>query len=143
MRRPRHSQQRMFYSIYLDSIPVYAKDRDGNIIYDTMPDGEKIPRETGEYRNGYTEPVEFLNTISGTLNEDEARPFGAEKTGMAKMTYLKGELPFKTGVIVWKDSPVGYLDNGEVDGNTADYRVVGVETTARLYDRCYLAEISH
>ena len=141
MRTPRRVKQRMYYSTIHDGTPIYATDDDGNIIYDTMPDGVKIPRYVGETPEGYDEPIEFYNSITGDLTEDELQSYGSEAKGKAKVTYKKGLLPFTVGTIIWKDSEIGYKDNGEVDENSADYRVVGVQRTGRHFTKALLVEI--
>ena len=54
------NKQRMFYSLQDDEIPIYESytDEEGNVIYITDDDGNKI--ETGETTIGYTKPVEFM-----------------------------------------------------------------------------------
>ena len=51
------NKQRMFYSLQDDEIPIYESytDEEGNVIYITDDDGNKI--ETGETTIGYTKPV--------------------------------------------------------------------------------------
>ena len=139
MRTARRKEQKMFYSNMHDSTPIYKTDDAGNIVYQTMPDGEQVPIKIGETKLGFDEPTEFFNSISGTLTEDELMAFGAERSGVAKITYHKGEFPFKVGTLIWKDSPVGH-DGDEVDEKTADYRVMGVLTTGQHFYRAILEE---
>jgi len=139
MRTARRKEQRMFYANLHESTPIYQTDEYGNIVYRTMPDGEQMPIKIGETKPGYDEPTEFWNSISGTLTEDELEAFGSENGGVAKITYHKGEYPFRVGTLIWKDSEVGYID-GEVDENTADYRIMGVLTTGQHFYRAILEE---
>ena len=139
MRTARRKTQKMYYSNMHDSTPIYQTDDQGNIVYRTMPDGEQVPTKIGETKPGYDEPIEFWNSISGTLTEDELKAFGSESSGVAKITYHKGEFPFKVGTLIWKDSEVKYIDN-EVDENSADYRVMGVLTTGQHFYRAILEE---
>lgn len=141
MRTARRTKQTMFYSTYHDGQPIYAKDAEGNIIYDTMPDGEQIPRQVGEEPEGYDEPVEFKNSITGDLTEDEREAYGSESQGMAKMTYRKGEFPFTVGVVIWKDSEIARKADGSIDETSADYRIVGIQTTGRQFSKALLEEV--
>lgn len=141
MRTARRVRQRMFYSLYGSKQETYVRDDEGNIIYDIIG-GEYVPRKTGEPIITYSDPVEFFNSISGELTEDEMRAFGSEKIGNAKMTYHKNEFPFVTGTLIWKDSEVEY-DNGIVVEESADYVVLGVLKAGKHFWRCILAEVVH
>lgn len=140
MRTPYRPRQRMYYALQAGEVPIYETDDNGDIIY-IIHGGEKIPKETGETRQGYTEPVQFFNSITGTLTEDELQAFGNEKRGNAKMTYHRNEYPFREGTLIWKESEVGRLQDGSVDEDTADYRVVGVLTSGQHFWRCILSEV--
>lgn len=141
MRTPHRVRQKMYYSTFHEGQPIYARDEDGEIIYDTMPDGELVPRTVGESPEGYDEPVAFENSITGDLAEAELQAYGSEAKGMAKMTYPKGKFPFKVGVLIWKDSEIKRKEDGTVDETSADYRVVGVQTTGRHFSKALLAEV--
>ena len=138
MRTPRKVKQKMFYSIRNGSTETYARDENGNIIYD-IKGGVKIPRITGETISTYSEPIEFYNSISGNLTEDEMRAFGSEKIGNAKMTYHKGEFPFITGTLIWKNT-VPVIADGVVDEESADYIVLGVLDAGKHFWKCILME---
>lgn len=140
MRVARRIKQRMLYSNYHKSEPTYQTDSEGNIVYRTMPDGEVVPVYTGETKEGYDEPTEFWNSISGTLTEDELQAFGSETRAVAKITYRKGDLPFRVGTLVWKDSEVDY-DAGEVDENSADYRVMGILDEGQHFYRAIMEKV--
>ena len=83
MRGLSRNKQRMWYSLLGEPQPIYARDDDGNIIYDTMPDGTQIPRTTGEETNGYQEPVEFYASIRATGGSTEDRPYGLDLSNYA------------------------------------------------------------
>ena len=139
MRTARRVKQTMYYSNIHKSEPIYQRDKDGNIVYRTMPDGEQIPIVDGETKEGYDDPTEFFNSISGTLTEDELQAFGGETRAIAKMTYHKGEYPFRVGTLIWKDSEVEYIE-GEVDENSADYRIMGILDEGQHFYRAILAK---
>lgn len=141
MRTPRRVKQKLLVSTFHDGEPIYEKDDEGNIIYDVMPDGERIPRVIGESPEGYYEPTEIWNSITGTLTEDELQAFGSEAKGKAKITYRKEDINFKVGDVIWKESEVEYNDEGNVDENSADYRVIGIQTTGRHFFKALLVEV--
>lgn len=138
MRTPRKVKQKMFYSIRKGFTETYARDDNGNIIYD-IKGGNKIPRTTGEPIPTYSEPIEFYNSISGNLTEDEMKAFGSEKIGNAKMTYHKGEFPFITGTLIWKNT-IPVIANNVVDEESADYIVLGVLDAGKHFWKCILME---
>ena len=141
MRTPRRVKQKMFYSTFHEGEPIYEKDESGAIIYDTMPDGEQIPRIAGEAPPGYDDPVEFWNSITGDLTEAELEAYGSAAQGMAKMTFQKGEYPFAVGVLIWKESEVKYNPDGSIDEKSADYRIRGLQTTGRKFWKALLEEV--
>ena len=58
----------MKYSLQGERVPIYETDENGNIVYYTDSDGNKIPIETGEYTTGYSQPIPFLANINNKLN---------------------------------------------------------------------------
>ena len=88
MRTPKRVKQYMLYALPKEGQPIYAKDAQGNIIYDTMPDGTSQPREVGKTTNEFENPVPFYNSVTGTLTEDELMAFGDYPGMKVKMTYL-------------------------------------------------------
>lgn len=140
MRTARRIKQKMYYSQLIGEVPIYETDDNGNIIY-IIRGGEKIPKASGESKPGYSEPKEFFNAISGDLTEDEARAFGSEKLGNAKMTYRKNEYPFKTGTLIWKDSEILYNLDGSIDTESADYLVMGVLDAGKHFWKCILTKV--
>jgi len=131
----------MFYSNFEENVPVYVRDEQGEIVYQTMPDGTSVPKKTGLFENRYSEPVEFFNTITGELREDEWKAFGHQNVGAAVMTYNNGEFPFVSGTLIWKDSEIGRKSDGTVDEATADYRVMGVDKTGQYFTRVVMEEV--
>ena len=134
MRTSRRVKQILYYAVYTVSTPIYAKDSSGNIIYDTMPDGEQVARVVGETSTGYSEAVEFKNSITSNLTEEELQAFGNEPREKAKMTYKKGEFPFGVGTLIFLEKPE------TVTEENADYRVIGVRNTGRHFDMALLVK---
>ena len=138
MRGLSRNKQRMWYSLLGEPQPIYARDDDGNIIYDTMPDGTQIPRTTGDETNGYQEPVEFYASIRATGGSAEDRPYGLDLSNYAAVICVpKGLYPIAESTLIWyQNEPV--VTNGEVDKSSADYKVVRVPPV--LDEMLYLCE---
>ena len=139
MRTARRVKQKMYYSLFKTQSATYERDASGNIIYDIIG-GEYVPRTTGEPIQVFDTPVEFFNSISGELTEDEMRAFGSEKLGNAKMTYHKGEFPFVSGTLIWKNTEPVIDKLGVVDEDSADYIVLGVLDAGKHFWKCILTE---
>ena len=137
MRTPIRVKQVMYYSLPSEGQPIYETDSEGNIIYDIMPDGESVPRKVGETPDGYSEPVEFRNSITGELTADELQAFGTETRGRCKMTYKKGEFPFVVNTLIWKDT----VPTNPVDEGSADYRIIGIQNTGRHFYKALLVSV--
>ena len=137
MRTPKRTKQVMYYSLPSPGEPIYATDEQGNIIYDTMPDGESVPRKVGETPDGYSSPVEFFNSITGDLTADELQAFGAEPRMKCKMTYKKGEFPFVVNTLIWKDTQV----TDPIDEGSADYRIIGIQSTGRHFYKALMVSV--
>lgn len=123
------NKQSMKYSLQGERVPIYETDENGNIVYYTDSDGNKIPIETGEYTTGYLQPIPFIANINNKLNEVVWKDYGIDdSTNYAQLITSKNELPLKVGSVIWKKSEVGYRDNENtiVDETTADYTVKGI-----------------
>ena len=157
MRTARRIKQKMVYSLPESGGQIYERDSQGNIIYDVMPDGESIPRIVGETTEKFSLPVDFYNSITGNLTEEELLAFGNEPREKAKMTYKKGEFPFVVGTKIWLMSeieskeqeiypsddlfPSDYLyPNGVPDTDNADFIIVGIQDTGRHFYKALLVK---
>lgn len=117
----------MYYSIPLGTEPIYVTDEEGNIQYYQDEEGNLIPLETGEYKDGYSKPIEFSANIGGQLRQTLLSEFGViTSPNYGVMVTDKGEFDFKIGTIIWKKSKVQYNEDGSVDSTSADYSVLGV-----------------
>ena len=139
MRTSRRLKQKLYYALYTSGQPIYEKDSQGNIIYDTMPDGTMQPRLIGETSVGYSEAVEFYNSITGELTVEEMQAFGDEPKMKAKMTFKKGEFPFTVGTLIWHNSEPEYIE-GALNPDSADYRVIGIQDTGRHFYKALLVK---
>lgn len=75
MRDLKRNQNKIYYTLYQESVPVYEVDENGDIIYVEI-DGVKVPVETGETTSGYTEVREFDVNVSASKGETENNVFG-------------------------------------------------------------------
>lgn len=122
MRTLRRNTRKLWYSIQGEQTPIYEKDEHGNIIYDEMPDGELVPRDTGETTNGYSEPVEFFACLSGSGGKAQDTPYGVDLSGYDAVLYsVKGTLPITETSLIWLNKPI--VLNDVPDEKSADYVV--------------------
>lgn len=132
------NKQEMRYSKQGERLTVYKRDNDGNIVYEsyksangdvvyyTDDDGNKIPKVLGE-KVGYSEPTFFYANISNKLSEVMVKEFGIDDSSTyVQIVTDKGELPIKAGDVVWKQSEPQYTEDGLVDEKSADYVCKGV-----------------
>lgn len=129
MRTLAKNQQKMYYASLSVQVPIYDTDEDGNIKYITI-DGKQVPVETGEYKLGYSEPVEFFGNIALSGGDSEVVEYGIDTSAYdATLVTDKGAVPLTETSLIWFRSEVGYKDTAKtiVDGNTADYRVLAVK----------------
>jgi len=123
MRGLSRNKQVLYYSLLGEREPIYAKDKDGNIIYDTLPNGQRVPRETGEKTNGYQTPVKFNGNIARGSGIAEATPYGADLSMYDALLYApKDLLPLTEMCLIWYQGEPQYK-GGQVDESSADYRV--------------------
>ena len=129
------NRQRMWYAIQLDGVfnPVYATDADGNIIYDTI-DGQQVARETGNYEQAYTKPVEFWGSIGMSDTGNWTDNYGNAKIYVygidiadydATLIMSKDEIPIEETSLIWFQHEPKYKDEEQtiVDPLSADYHV--------------------
>ena len=124
------NKQAMKYSLQGERVPIYETDENGNIIYYTDSDGNKIPIETGEYTTGYSQPVSFFGNIAMSGGEVDSVEFGIDVSGYdATLVVDKGMIPIDETSLIWHTSEVEYKDEEKtiVDENTADYKVIAVK----------------
>lgn len=124
------NKQSMKYSLQGERVPIYETDGNGNIVYYTDSDGNKIPIETGEYTTGYSQPVSFFGNIAMSGGEVDSVEFGIDVSGYdATLVVDKGMIPIDETSLIWHTSEVCYKDAEKtiVDGSTADYKVIAVK----------------
>lgn len=144
MRTLRRNRQKMLYALQIGEVPVYIRDDDGNIIYDSYTDtegneipyldenGNKIPMTTGETQIIYGTPQKFDANIATSGGEAEAQTFGLSLGDYeAVALYAKGAYPLVEGCLVWKDSKPKCKYENEVafEIENADGEMVAVYST--------------
>lgn len=126
------NKQKLYYALQTDSIPVYETDADGNIIYYEDSDGNRIPLETGETQEGYSQPVLFLGNIAMSGGEVKDEEYGLSVADYdAVLIMQKNEIQVTETSRIWFESIVGYTDASQtiVDGDTADFRIVAIKSS--------------
>lgn len=137
MRMLKKNKQRMWYSLYVEDIPIYELDDEGNIIYDSYTDDEcntyTYPRETGEKITGYSAPVEFKGNISLSGGESEAVEYGVDLSQYAAILVTdKGLLPITETSLIWHTTAPVTNTDGTADEHSADYTVVKVNPSLNI-----------
>lgn len=127
MRQLRRNKQKMFYALYTEDVPIYAKDEEGNILT-TDVDGVEVP--VGDsYVSAYTEAVEFKANISFDSGETRLAEYGLNVGDYnAVISADKGVLPFDEQTLIWHNSEPEYKD-GVIVPESADYRIIAVKTS--------------
>lgn len=124
MRVLRKNTQRLWYSIQGEQEPIYEKDENGNIIFDEMPDGSQIPRESGAFTNGYSYPEEFYGNISASGGQAQDAAYGVDLSAYDAILYaIKGNLPIDELSLIWLNNAPTMLYDCVPDPKSADYIV--------------------
>lgn len=121
MRSLKKNQQRLFYSLFSESITIYERDENGDIIYIEV-NGERIPIIVGEMA-GYSEPQEFYANISAGKGSAEEAVFGSDVDFSRAISTCDMTCQIDELTRIWIDNEVQYNADGTVDGDSADYKV--------------------
>jgi len=128
MRMARINKQHFKYALFEGKQPVYEYDSDGNKIVDYVDsDGTTYYVQTGETEMKYTAPKEIFANLSMNAGDVQVTEYGIDNTSYdAVVVYLLNEYPLTETSLVWVETePV--IVNGNVDPNSADYRVASVK----------------
>lgn len=132
-RTSRINKQKMYYSLYSGTVPVYETDENGMIVY-TEVDGEMYPVEAGTQEARYTMPVEFEANINSELNEMHLRAWGVDQSSIyAEIVCQKDYLPIGIGTIIWRKSPITYDDLPDSFMETDEGAFLAVDDTGETY----------
>ena len=138
MRTLRKIRQKMKYSIFDKSVEVYEYDDNGDKIIDYIKkDGTIVYRTTGSVEDIYKTPVDFVASISSTLNAMHAREYSVDQSSVySEICVPKGYVPLKFGSKIWRKNEITWKDEdaGIPDQESSDYTVVGVLTEYLNFD---------
>jgi hypothetical protein len=129
------NKQDMKYSLQGQTVTIYEKDDDGNILYYTDNDGNPYLDEEGnkmpkvlEEKIGFSEPVDFNANIAFSGGEAQTMEYGFNSSDFdAVILTDKGKYPFEKGDLIWLDSKPTYTLDSLVDETSADFTIVGVK----------------
>lgn len=138
MRTLRKNKQSMMYALQLGEVPIYARDEDGNIIYEHYEDsdgniiyildddGNKIPIPTGESEIIFSTPQPFMANISESGGESTALEYGlSPEDYTAVLVITKNAYPLVEGALIWANSKQEY----KYGGKEVTYEIDGKEVT--------------
>ena len=121
MRSLKKNKQRLYFSQFKESVPIYDRDEDGNIIY-TAVDGEQVPVQIGE-APGYSEPIEFYANISAGKGDVQADVFGSSVDYSRTISTCDMDCPITKLTRLWIGCKPRYNEDGSVNGDSANYEV--------------------
>lgn len=125
MRLQRKNKKWITYSLFDHIEPVYKHDDNGDVVTETI-DGEQVPVEIGQ-RELYTKPKRKLVSFSTGGKSAIKDEYGIDDTDWNAMIMVElGKLYLDTKSIVWRNNSVTYREDGSVDPNSAEYKVVRV-----------------
>lgn len=122
MRSLKKNKQKFYYALHSDSITIYEKDENGNIIYVDDGEGNLIPVVLGETA-GYREPKEFKANISAGKGSAQESVFGTDVDYTRTISTTDTTCLIDVLTILWVDVSPQYLADGTVDPDSADYKV--------------------
>lgn len=130
MRECRRNQEKLKYALLIGEEEEYKLDKDGNkIIVGYDDSGDPIYKMTGKSVLTYSNPVEFMSSISFGGSEVDLQPFGISTGDYdATLSLNKDTIPVEETSLIWYESDVAYKDSAEtiVDSRSADFTVVKI-----------------
>lgn len=124
LRSLKKNRQRLFYATYSNSIIVYEKDENGNIVHVEV-DGSLIPVIEKE-KAGYNNPISFYANISAAKGTSDSEVFGVSLDYTKTISTSDMILPISETSLIWFETEPTYNDDGTVNEASADYSVVAV-----------------
>lgn len=138
------NKQAMKYSLQGQTVTIYERDDDGNILYYTDNDGNpylddegnKIPKVLEE-KIGFSKPEDFEANIAFSGGEAQNKEYGFDTADFdAILLTDRNELPIQKGDLIWLDSKPTYTSDSLVDETSADFTIVGIKPA--LYSTKYM-----
>jgi hypothetical protein len=142
------NKQAMKYSLQGQTVTIYERDDDGNILYEGYTDtegnfipylddeGNKIPKVLEE-KTGFSEPADFKANIAFSGGEAQSKEYGFDTADFdAILLTDRNTLPIQKGDLIWLNSKPTYTSDRLVDETSADFTIVGIKpalySTARF-----------
>lgn len=133
MRTLNKNKQKMYYANQDREVPIYEEYTD--------EDGNTYPLDTGETKKGYSEPIEFWGNISMSGGESEAQEFGLDLSEYSAVVVLpKNYINVSETSLIWYDTEPQNDVGGNVDGDSADYRIVKISKSLN-FDKLVLQKV--
>lgn len=142
------NKQAMKYSLQGQTVTIYERDDEGNILYEGYTDtegnfipylddeGNKIPKVLEE-KTGFSEPVDFEANISFSGGEAQSKEYGFDTADFdAILLTDRNMLPVQKGDLIWLDSKPTYTSDSLIDETSADFTIVGIKPA--LYSTKYM-----
>ena len=138
------NKQAMKYSLQGQTVTIYERDDDGNILYYTDNDGNPYLDDEGnkmpkvlEEKTGFSEPVDFKANIAFSGGEAQSKEYGFDTADFdAILLTDRNVLPIQKGDLIWLDSKPTYTSDSLVDETSADFTIVGIKPA--LYSTKYM-----
>ena len=117
------NKQAMKYSLQGQTVTIYERDDDGNILYYTDNDGNPYLDDEG---NKMPKILEANIAFSG--GEAQSKEYGFDTADFdAILLTDKNTLPIQKGDLIWLDSKPTYTSDSLVDETSADFTIVGIK----------------
>lgn len=138
------NKQAMKYSLQGQTVTIYERDDDGNILYYTDNDGNPYLDDEGnkmpkilEEKIGFSKPEDFEANIAFSGGEAQSKEYGFDTADFdAILLTDKNTLPIQKGDLIWLDSKPTYISDSLVDETSADFTIVGIKPA--LYSTKYM-----
>lgn len=129
------NKQAMKYSLQGQTVIIYERDDDGNILYYTDNDGNPYLDDEGnkmpkvlEEKTGFSKPVDFEANIAFSGGEAQSKEYGFDTADFdAILLTDRNTLPIQKGDLIWLDSKPTYTSDSLVDETSADFTIVGIK----------------
>lgn len=113
------NKQKMYYALQIGKVPIYTEYVD--------EEGNRYRIETGEYKVGYGNPVEFYGNISMSGGDLESVEYGLNLGDYEAILVVgKNTLPIDETSLIWLNTEPEYDSDGIADEKTADYKVIKI-----------------
>lgn len=138
------NKQAMKYSLQGQTVTIYERDDDGNILYYTDNDGNPYLDDEGnkmpkvlEEKIGFSKPEDFEANIAFSGGEAQSKEYGFDTADFdAILLTDRNVLPIQKGDLIWLDSKPTYTSDSLVDETSADFTIVGIKPA--LYSTKYM-----